>query len=191
MPRVKQFNKEEVIGKAMKLFWEKGYEATSLTDLTVALGIGKGSFYDTFGSKKELFNQALKSYQSMGLTTLDGILSSSLDPVEGIAAFLDTHTEFMLSDPIAKGCFFANTTSECSNDESINELLLDHNKKMKLRLSDYLEDETDDTDVVALVDVIITHVTGISIMSKVVKDPARFESSNKLFMVLIEDTLKK
>ena len=44
MPRVKSFDKEEALGKALNLFWEKGYEATSLTDLTTHLGIEKGRF---------------------------------------------------------------------------------------------------------------------------------------------------
>ena len=56
MPRVKTFDQKEALGKAMELFWEKGYEATSLSDLTTRLNIGKGSFYNTFGSKRQLYS---------------------------------------------------------------------------------------------------------------------------------------
>ncbi len=53
------FDEEKALGKALDLFWEKGYRATSLNDLTIRLSIGKGSFYDTFGSKKQLFDSCL------------------------------------------------------------------------------------------------------------------------------------
>jgi TetR/AcrR family transcriptional repressor of nem operon len=48
---MKKFSEEQALGQALELFWKKGYEATSLNDLTSKLNIGKGSFYDTFGSK--------------------------------------------------------------------------------------------------------------------------------------------
>ena len=52
--RPKIFDQEKALEKASKLFWEKGYEATSLEDLITVMGIQKGSFYNTFGNKKQL-----------------------------------------------------------------------------------------------------------------------------------------
>ncbi len=62
MARTQEFNTQEVVGKAMNVFWEKGYKAASLSDLLNEMGIGKGSFYASFGSKYELFLDALKLY---------------------------------------------------------------------------------------------------------------------------------
>ncbi|WP_244210855.1 TetR/AcrR family transcriptional regulator [Tenacibaculum singaporense] len=56
MPRVKSFNEEEVLTKAMCLFWKQGYSATFFQDLVYHLGINRASLYDTFGDKKELSN---------------------------------------------------------------------------------------------------------------------------------------
>ncbi len=50
MPRVKLFNDQEVLTKAMNLFWKQGYSATSIKNLTSHLGMDRASLYDTFGS---------------------------------------------------------------------------------------------------------------------------------------------
>ena len=62
MGRPREFNTEEALEKAMKVFWAQGYEAASLHDLTRAMAISKSSFYDTFGSKHDLFISAIKHY---------------------------------------------------------------------------------------------------------------------------------
>jgi AcrR family transcriptional regulator len=60
--RPRAFDRKAALAQAMKLFWIKGYEATSIADLTSALGIGSTSLYAAFGSKDELYAEALRSY---------------------------------------------------------------------------------------------------------------------------------
>lgn len=60
--RHQEFDTREALGKAMQVFWKKGYKGASLQNLLDEMGIGKGSFYATFGSKRELFLQALKHF---------------------------------------------------------------------------------------------------------------------------------
>ena len=62
MGRVREFDEEKVLDATMQLFWEKGYEATSLSDLTSRMGIQRPSIYSAFGDKKELFETALRKY---------------------------------------------------------------------------------------------------------------------------------
>ena len=73
MARTKEFDQEQALDAAMNLFWERGYEATSIQDLVEATGVQRQSLYDTFGSKHELFLQSLMRYQ-----TLDGHQLSEL-----------------------------------------------------------------------------------------------------------------
>ncbi|WP_067816654.1 TetR/AcrR family transcriptional regulator [Nocardia inohanensis] len=60
--RPRSFDREAALDKALRLFWERGYEATSVSDLTKALGIGTPSLYAAFGDKQKLFNEALETY---------------------------------------------------------------------------------------------------------------------------------
>jgi TetR/AcrR family transcriptional regulator, transcriptional repressor for nem operon len=63
MPRAKEFDRDAVLDRAVELFWTKGYEATSISDLTEHLGIGRQSLYDTFGDKHALYVAALDRYR--------------------------------------------------------------------------------------------------------------------------------
>lgn len=60
--RPRAFERETALAQATKLFWHKGYEATSIADLTAAMGIGAPSLYAAFGSKEQLFTQAVEHY---------------------------------------------------------------------------------------------------------------------------------
>ncbi|MGZ0147021.1 TetR/AcrR family transcriptional regulator [Kribbella sp. WER1] len=60
--RPREFDVDEALERAMRLFWERGYEGVSLTDLTKAMGISKPSLYAAFGDKQELFRKALERY---------------------------------------------------------------------------------------------------------------------------------
>ena len=62
MARPREFNVDQALDQAMKVFWDKGYEATSMNDLLAAMCLSKSSFYDTFGSKHELLLQVLDHY---------------------------------------------------------------------------------------------------------------------------------
>ena len=63
MARKKNFDEVEVLDKAVNLFWEKGYNATSIQDLVEGLGINRASIYDTWGDKHQLYLSALKRYR--------------------------------------------------------------------------------------------------------------------------------
>jgi TetR/AcrR family transcriptional repressor of nem operon len=64
MARTKDFDENEVLSKAIQLFWFKGYNGTSMQDLVDGLGISRSSLYDTYSDKHTLFVKALESYQS-------------------------------------------------------------------------------------------------------------------------------
>ncbi|CAM5718591.1 TetR/AcrR family transcriptional regulator OS=Streptomyces alboniger OX=132473 GN=CP975_11160 PE=4 SV=1 [Streptomyces alboniger] len=63
MARTKEFDPEAALQSALELFWQRGFEATSMSDLVEHLGIGRASIYATFGSEHELYLKALDSYQ--------------------------------------------------------------------------------------------------------------------------------
>jgi len=62
--RPRGFDRDDVLERAMRLFWERGYEATSISELTVAMGITPPTLYSFFGDKKRLFLEVVNRYQS-------------------------------------------------------------------------------------------------------------------------------
>jgi len=65
--RTREFDTRQAISNAMEVFWRKGYKGASMTELLAAMGIGKGSFYAAFGSKHELYLQALRHFRDTGM----------------------------------------------------------------------------------------------------------------------------
>ncbi|RAJ04298.1 TetR family transcriptional regulator [Chitinophaga skermanii] len=119
--RPKIFDEQEVLDKAIDLFWKKGYTATSTEDLLQAMDLNKGSLYNTFGSKKELFSRAIQHFHTRGSQAMHDLLKPADNPVTAIRQFFldiastDLETHF-------KGCFVGNTLAELSNqDEELKE----------------------------------------------------------------------
>ncbi len=187
MPKVELFDRSEVMKKAINLFWTKGYEATSLNDLTQELGIGKGSFYNSFGSKRELFDSCLSMYREGGISVIGQVLNSESDPILGIRKFLDFQVENLLRDPYSKGCLIANTSAELAHDKEISRFLLENNQILKSKIVDYLSDTFLSDQAEAIGDAILIYTTGVTIISKFMKDVERFKASNELFLKSLEN----
>lgn len=112
MPWQKSFDEDVVVGKAMKVFWEKGYEATSINDLIEGTGIGRGSLYNAFGGKQALFIQALTKYHSENHRATLAKLEALDDPLNAIHGLFAAVVQETVEDKDKKGCFLINTTLE-------------------------------------------------------------------------------
>jgi TetR/AcrR family transcriptional regulator, transcriptional repressor for nem operon len=118
MAGVKQFERSEVLDRAMALFWRRGYEATSIRDLVEATGINRGSIYGTFGDKKGLFLAVLAHYAEEVAKPMMAELSDP-DPRRALDRMFDSIIR-RTSDPrFPRGCLNTNTSLECpaSGDE--------------------------------------------------------------------------
>jgi TetR/AcrR family transcriptional repressor of nem operon len=130
VPRVKLFKEEEVLTKAMMIFWKKGYHDTSIQDLVDHLGINRASLYDTFGGKKKLFDSAFESYRKTGNEGLRDLLNSQDSVKETLRMIFQEVIEGDVADPDNKGCLVANTTTE----------LLPHDTELQLVITRHRED---------------------------------------------------
>ena len=130
MSRPKEFNPDDAIEKAMQVFWHKGYEATSMEDLLSAMDLNRGSLYDTFGDKRQLFLKVIDRY----CTTFAGSKFSLLDQpgpaLPSLRRFISGMIEGALADPQRRGCLIANTVMELSPHEKEIAGTLRHALKM-------------------------------------------------------------
>jgi len=125
MPRFEEFDKETVVREAMNVFWEKGFNGTSMQDLVDATGLNRSSIYNSFGSKLELYQTTLSLYQKESGGFFQRALLKAKDPLEAIRLIFESFLPDILGDDRQKGCFVMNCKSEMANqNKSIKTWLL-------------------------------------------------------------------
>jgi TetR/AcrR family transcriptional repressor of nem operon len=112
-----EFNPDKAIDAAVEVFWCKGYEATSMTDLLEAMELSKSSLYQTFGSKRQLFERCLIRYADW----LSAKMIKELADAESGRSFIE-HTFIEVANSArepegAKGCLIANSANEFGQRE--------------------------------------------------------------------------
>jgi len=119
--RPREFDEEQVLAAAMDAFWRKGYEATSLVDLTEATGLNKASLYRVFGDKHQLFMAALTNYSNIEFRETTAVLSDSATPLTNLRAVVEKVCEDAGSE---KGCLMINSMVETApHDPEVKQLL--------------------------------------------------------------------
>ncbi|WP_332875915.1 TetR/AcrR family transcriptional regulator [Massilia sp. S19_KUP03_FR1] len=107
------FDRDAALHKAMLLFWEHGYEATSLNDLTSALGVTPSSIYSAFGDKKGLFFDAVGLYLS-GPVTLESMLAQAPSARAAVQTILEGAAIGFTGETTPSGCLLASAALSCS-----------------------------------------------------------------------------
>lgn len=140
MARPREFDEDEVLKASLRLFWEKGYEGTSLSDLMAATGLTKSSLYKAFGSKEALFWRVVERYQRDFLDFRHAALAEPT-PRRIAARLLDGITELHSGRVNPVGCLELNTALAGSDDaELIRQELIRGRELFRLRLRDRFEE---------------------------------------------------
>jgi TetR/AcrR family transcriptional repressor of nem operon len=109
MARLKDFDEERVLDRAVDCFWKHGYEATTVRDLADAMKIGGTSLYNAYGDKRALFERSLERYANRSMRDRIARMEAEHRPKEAIRAFLAEIVERSLKDPDRKGCLLVNS----------------------------------------------------------------------------------
>ena len=126
MPRVEEFDRELALQKAMHVFWEKGYNGTSMQDLVNATGLNRSSIYNSFGSKLELYQLTLSQYQKETGGLFQKALLKAKDPLHAIRLIFEGILPEIIGDSKQKGCCSMNCKAEMGNqDKDIRKWLLE------------------------------------------------------------------
>jgi TetR/AcrR family transcriptional repressor of nem operon len=117
MPRARQFDTDEVLGRAMEAFWRRGYEATSLQDLVECTGVNRASLYATYGDKHALFLAALRLYDARMRAEPLADLERRLKPRQAIRRVFEMFASQVTPAGPNRGCFLTNTALELASHD--------------------------------------------------------------------------
>ncbi len=120
MGRPREFDEEQALERAMQVFWRRGYQNTSVDDLLKAMRIQRGSFYNTFGSKKETYLRAIDRYPKFMFNGGPYTQVAHMEPGLGaLAAMCDSYIDSVTGDVEPRGCFFAHVSKEHRGDDPV------------------------------------------------------------------------
>jgi TetR/AcrR family transcriptional regulator, transcriptional repressor for nem operon len=114
MSRTKEFDPDVVLQRAMELFWERGFDATSMSDLVEHMGIGRASLYDTFGTKHDLYLAAMRRYLQDNEAGFLTALAQPGPALPALRAFVESWADEALGDRNRRGCLVVNAAIELS-----------------------------------------------------------------------------
>lgn len=170
MGRKKEYIEDEVIEKAMNVFWRNGYECTSMQMLEKEMGINKFSIYSSFGSKHGVFLESLKCYKKK-LNQLIHTLKASSNGIKGIKQYFRDFIEFSKETEFSKGCLITNTANELGEDadEKIKEVLTDFTHKIRQEFANSLRQDGTKNELLIeqQADYLIIAMFGLSSATKV------------------------
>lgn len=126
MARPREFDENAVLETAMQCFWERGYRATSMRDLSERMRMTGASLYNAFGDKRNLYGRALDLYIEGSFGDRAARFEHALAPRQAIGAFFDEIVSRSLDDDQRKGCMLVNSAMEIApHDPEFQRLVAD------------------------------------------------------------------
>lgn len=148
MPRTEVFNRELILSQVRDLFWNNGFNGTSMRDLVETTGLNRSSLYNSFGNKQSLYELVLKKYQEENKLLFQDALIRADNPRQAIKNIFENILDAMLQDTNQKGCFILNSKAELSRSEPSIRVLLEKNEASELKLLRNLVEEGQDHNVI-------------------------------------------
>jgi TetR/AcrR family transcriptional repressor of nem operon len=104
MARTREFDERQALVKAMLVFWENGYEGTSIQDLEAAMGLNRTSIYNAFGNKRAVFEQVMACYKESVMSALFERMDSAPNIKEGVRRLLNGALDIHFDTDNPGGC---------------------------------------------------------------------------------------
>ncbi|CAM3158043.1 TetR/AcrR family transcriptional regulator [Paenibacillus sp. FSL F4-0087] len=194
MVRQREFDTDQALEAAMQIFWDKGFEATSLSDLTTAMGIQRPSLYAAFGDKKELFETALRRYTTLHAAQVRSRLQHTSSVKEAFRALFEhIGAEGDVTDA-RHGCFCINTMVELApHDPKFAVLTREHQMYLVAIFKETIErgqetgELSNDLDSSALSKSLVVSMIGLTVMMKSEPDRSFVQQSIKVTLSLLEE----
>ena len=157
----------------MMVFWRYGYEATSLNDLTTAMGITPPSLYTAFGDKERLFLEAVKYYLAKKPCFFESIVAEPLTAKESIRSYLEVIAISQTDPNQPPGCMVVTSATNCTAASAhVQEVLADYRGQMEAGIKARLDrgvadgEMAADTDTASLASFFVTVIHGMSTQAR-------------------------
>jgi AcrR family transcriptional regulator len=169
--RPRSFDESDVLDAATCLFWERGYEGTSIKDLIDAMGMTPPSVYAAFGSKEALYGRVLDRYAETFGQTLLRELDAEPDLKRAISALVQDWARLLTGDGHPKGCMISLGMPTCSPDQAgIAQGVANRRAATRRLFLDRLEADRDQlpagTDLTALANYMAMVIAGMSVLAR-------------------------
>ena len=139
MARPREFDEQQVIENLMRVFWEKGYESTSMQDLVKASGLLKGSLYGAFGDKRAIYLAALKHYDRSRIQAEIDMLAGEGNMRQKITRLFDNVIDSTKRDIFAGSCLLCNASIEsAASDRAVKNEVRTTIRRLKLAIMEAL-----------------------------------------------------
>lgn len=183
MARTREFDTEAAVSRAMELFWTRGYEATSVRDLTGHLGIGQGSLYAAFGDKDGLYRAALEHYRTTLAAAALRSLEEGTDARSAIRTMLVERIRIAVDDN-GRGCLAVNAACErLPEDAATRRTVRDMQDAGRDALTEVLRVAAERGEIAkrhdphTLAAFLVTFLNGLLVSSKITPDVRALEPS--------------
>lgn len=170
--RPRAFDRDAALDRAMMVFWEKGYEAASLAELTAAMGINPPSLYAAFGDKQRLFLEAIDRYTTQQNAPLRAALEEAPTARDGVAA-LFRHIAAEWSNPChPRGCMVVTAAATCMESTELQDIMArkraETTEMLRLRILRGMAegDVPPQADATALADFYTTIFQGLTLQAR-------------------------
>ena len=182
MARPRSFDPDEALDLARDVFWEKGFQGTSLDDVTAATGLAKPSLYAAFGDKNALFLKVLERYHARIVANAERIVNDGPSAREAVHRWLTGFVPFCSGVKGKRGCLSVNTAADgAAVQKEVRKRIEDFNRKLEELLQNRLRADrsqfTDGFDPEGAAHTIMAIYLGLMVLAKDAPDAARVRAT--------------
>lgn len=193
MAKKKQFNEEQVLNQISQYFWDHGYSATKMDELSVLTGLTKTSLYNAFGNKEALFTLSIDFYIQQQLAPFTEKVSERLSLSEAVAGMLNMKFNNQNNPLMTQGCLLTNSILELkSNEPKLHQHVVNQYEHVHAAMHAFFEwfvvhnKVIEGVDAQHLTDLFITFQQGLNVQSRNQQAKNTMERAIDLFLKLLK-----
>ncbi len=196
MVGTRQFDEDAVLEAALRTFWQNGFASTSMIDVAEATGVQRGSLYNAYGDKEQLFLLTYERYESRFLDSVRQALSNP-DPAVALTALLKGIVANLFVGTPSRGCLTTKMAIELSFagkaiESRVKRLLEDFTALVREALSTPAARRKLSCDPEAAADLVVTFTRGLAVMERAFHNPQHLEKMSQQFVsILLPDTRRR